>query len=342
MTNALDLALANAAANAPKGEELHLENLDSIADPTQDEFVSFDAELKRTTLNRSNPDHYRDVVVPEPPQYDPRDVAFKPHVFSVNDPRQDALLYAAIRTVDAKVAALTDHIVELKVTTHMISTTITTAAQSMPNEPDLKHRSLEDWPLTTLINELVERENDLMPFYYELLKRIGSPDLQKLVMSSMQGKNSSMVVLAQLCAAMGSMSAPQPQAQQRPVDHTLADIYKQIEDSLPPHNKFSRQHREDAIALVEQYKLSIEQRNALSDHDFKAYQSFMNELLHRATLMERIPNRELQPIAEAEPQRLEQMSPLEQQNFAQQMNTVVPKSSYFEAPPTYNPYFKER
>lgn len=212
MTNALDLALANAAANAPKGEELHLENLDSIADPTQDEFVSFDAELKRTTLNRSNPDHYRDVVVPEPPQYDPRDVAFKPHVFSVNDPGQDALLYAAIRTVDAKVAALTDHIVELKVTTHMISTTITTAAQSMPNEPDLKHRSLEDWPLTTLINELVERENNLMPFYFELLKRI-PPDLQSHVQNSMQGKYQSLGVLSTLCAAMSQYQQAQPQPQ---------------------------------------------------------------------------------------------------------------------------------
>ena len=36
MPDALDLALANAASNMPKGEELHLENLDSIADPTID------------------------------------------------------------------------------------------------------------------------------------------------------------------------------------------------------------------------------------------------------------------------------------------------------------------
>lgn len=255
MTDALSQALANAAANAPKGETLHLENLDSIADPNQDEFIAFDAELQRQPSSASSQEAYRLSMEAKYKQelLEPShtDISY----ISI-DSKLNGLTSAAELT-RLRLDALADMITE-------ISTTITTAAQSMPQEPNHKHRSLHEWDDQYLINELVERENDLMPFYYELLKRIGSPDLHSLVMSSMQGKNSSMIVLAQLCAALGTVATqPQPQPQ-------------------------------------------------------------------------------AQSIPEAEHQRLEQMSPLERQHFAQKMNTVVPKSPYFETPPTYNPYFKER
>lgn len=194
MENALDKALANAVLNARmNGDTLHTENLDSIAD---------------LTLDEPNPDYPNYVVVPKPPEYDPKDVAFKPKAYVVNNPKQDTLLYAAIKTVDAKVAALTDHIVELKVATHMISTTITNAA-SMQSESSHKHRSLHEWDDSQLLNELVERENDLMPFYFELLKRIPQ-NLQGHVDESMKGKYQSLGVLSKLCAALSYVQQPQP------------------------------------------------------------------------------------------------------------------------------------
>lgn len=211
MPDALELALVNAASNMPKGEELHLENLDVIADPSLDELPDL-PDIRRTGETHSvyNKDGIDYVVVPRAPQYNPDDVSFKPKVYMVNDPEQDGLLLLNIKAIlsempliKLRLDALADMITE-------VSTTIAKAAQSMPDSTNLKHRSLHEWDDQYLINELVERENDLMPFYYELLKRIGSPELQSLVMSSMQGKNASMVTLAQLCAALGSMAQPQP------------------------------------------------------------------------------------------------------------------------------------
>ena len=209
MTNALDLALANAAANAPKGEELHLENLDAIANPEREEVI----------LHQYDPNR---VVVPEPPRYNPKDVAFR---FQGEEDNYYPRLNPSkliLDSIDYKLGEITNTVMHLNTKVDNISTIITKAA-SMSSEPNLKHRSLHEWDDSTLLNELVERENDLMPFYYELLKRIGSPELQSLVMSSMQGKNASMVTLAQLCSAL----APQPQTmpqQQVDVNAELARI----------------------------------------------------------------------------------------------------------------------
>tara|TARA_R110002126_G_scaffold5021_8_gene26377 strand:+ start:1345 stop:2190 length:846 start_codon:yes stop_codon:yes gene_type:complete len=204
MTNALDLALANAAANAPKGEELHLENLDSIADPTIDEPQSI---MHHTLLAADEiMSGWNELHSPK------RRIQEQPHLIAYNDPQQDGLLLVNIKTVVAKTDLINSRLDALADMITAISTTITTAAQSMPQEPDLKHRSLEDWPLTTLINELVERENNLMPFYFELLKRI-PPDLQSHVQNSMQGKYQSLGVLSTLCAAMSQYQQAQPQPQ---------------------------------------------------------------------------------------------------------------------------------
>ena len=195
MPDALELALANAASNMPKGEELHIENLDSIADPSLDE---------------PDPDYPSYAVTPKPPEYDPRAVAFSSSYQQQVQVEEDYYPKSnpsklALDSIDYKLGEITNAVMYLHTKVDNISTIINTAA-SMSSEPNHKHRSLHEWDDSTLLNELVERENDLMPFYYELLKRIGSPELQSLVMSSMQGKNASMVTLAQLCAAMGSMS----------------------------------------------------------------------------------------------------------------------------------------
>lgn len=240
MPDALELALANAASNMPKGEELHIENLDSIADPSLDE---------------PDPNYPPYVVAPKPPEYSPRDVAFKA-TFATEKAnayreRMDAEYNARmeyqrrigdgvfdyIGSLDFKVSEMNASLINLHQKVDSISTTIDTAAQSMPQEPSLKHRSLHEWDDQYLINELVERENDLMPFYYELLKRIGSPELQSLVMSSMQGKNNSMVTLAQLCSALGSMVQPQPQHH----EPTAQEYPSTVMSRVPPQQAVSQQ-----------------------------------------------------------------------------------------------------
>lgn len=211
MTNALDLALANAAANAPKGEELHLENLDAIANPEREEVI----------LHQYDPNR---VVVPEPPQYNPRDVAFRPQGEEDNYYPRLNPSKLTLDSIDYKLGEITNAVMHLHCKIDSLTYTIQTAAETMPQERNLKHRSLHEWDDSTLLNELVERENDLMPFYYELLKRIGSPELQSLVMSSMQGKNASMVTLAQLCSAL----APQPIPQQQPMPQQQVDINAEL------------------------------------------------------------------------------------------------------------------
>lgn len=221
MPDALELALANAASNMPKGEELHIENLDSIADPSLDE---------------PDPDYPPYVVVPKPPEYSPSAVAFSSNYQQKMEEEYRSRVAASnatassihhlsvlIQAIDSKV----NHIIDV----------IQEAKQSMPQEPSLKHRSLHEWDDQYLINELVERENDLMPFYYELLKRIGSPELQSLVMSSMQGKNNSMVTLAQLCSALGSMVQPQPQHH----EPTAQEYPSTVMSRVPPQQAVPQQ-----------------------------------------------------------------------------------------------------
>lgn len=221
MTDALSQALANAAYNTPKGEELHLENLDSIAtggtpvNPQEDLLSDWQIEQPKQDLRQ--PRLFREQYEqPLPMRHYER-------------PEQEDLYAKAILSefplIKLRLDALADMITS-------ISTTITTAA-SMQSEPNHKHRSLHEWDDSTLLNELVERENDLMPFYYELLKRIGSPELQSLVMSSMQGKNASMVTLAQLCSALAPTPI-QPQVQmQQMTEHQMQEGIRLANQSYP-------------------------------------------------------------------------------------------------------------
>lgn len=237
MPNALDLALANAAANAPKGEELHLENLDSIADPSLDELPDL-PDMRRTGETHSvyNRDGIDYAAAPKLPQYNPGDVSFKPKAYMINDPEQDGLLLLNIKAILSEFPLLNLKLDSLASIVNNVALTIQDAKQSMPQD-NHKHRSLHEWDDQYLINELVERENDLMPFYYELLKRIGSPELQKLVMSSMQGKNNSMVTLAQLCSALGSMVQPQSQHH----EPTAQEYPSTVMSRVPPQQAVSQQ-----------------------------------------------------------------------------------------------------
>ena len=223
MPDALELALQNAAYNAPKDSPVHLENLESIADPTRDEpapntlsaFREMEINHAKTTefqeaYRLRMQDAYKNAASVTL-QYSPKEgfdqnTAFLPHV----------------RTILSEMTLISMKIDSLAETVNNIALVIQNASvQSMSQAhfdsaqqaPDLRHRSLDQWNDSQLINELVERENDLMPFYFELLKRIGSPELHNLVMSSMQGKNASMMTLAQLCSVMGaSVQGTPPQA----------------------------------------------------------------------------------------------------------------------------------
>lgn len=238
MPDALELALANAASNMPKGEELHIENLDSIADPSLDELPDL-PDIGRTgeTYSVYNRDGIDYAVVPRAPQYNPDNVSFKPKAYMVNDPEQDGLLLLNIKAILSEFPLLNLKLDSLASIVNNVALTIQDAKQSMPQEPSLKHRSLHEWDDQYLINELVERENDLMPFYYELLKRIGSPELQSLVMSSMQGKNNSMVTLAQLCSALGSMAQPQSQHH----EPTAQEYPSTVMSRVPPQQAVPQQ-----------------------------------------------------------------------------------------------------
>jgi hypothetical protein len=292
MTDALSQALANAAYNSPKDSQVHLENIDSIVDPTQDEFIAFDTELNKAL---------------QPPQYTSGDAAFS-HTSQYELKMRDeyAQKMADSNATTSSIHHLSVLVQGVKDDVHHIINMIQTAA-SMQSEPNHKHRSLHEWDDQYLINELVERENDLMPFYYELLKRIGSPDLQSLVMSSMQGKNNSMVTLAQLCSALGSNVAPQPIS-----SGTV----------LIPSNPI-REKQKQAEALLKENMLSEEQQKALSDEDYHNWATYMNQLCEASTLMMRFPlTRNHEPI---------------KWNRETEYPATIPSM-----PPTYNPYFKER
>lgn len=212
MENALDKALANASLNAKmNGDSLHTENLDSIADPTLDQFDPNRDGVLTSKTSFPNPRTEFELLQNYQQQME-SEYAGKAVINSQNTLALSSIDYKLGEITNAvmythkeaeltklRLDALADMVTE-------ISTTITKAA-SMSSEPNYKHRSLHEWDDSTLLNELVERENDLMPFYFELLKRIGSSELQSLVMSSMQGKNSSMITLARLCSAL----APNPQ-----------------------------------------------------------------------------------------------------------------------------------
>lgn len=305
MTNALDLALANAAANAPKGEELHLENLDAIANPEREEVI----------LHQYDPNR---VVVSEPPQYNPKDVAFRSQGEEDNYYPRLNPSKLTLDSIDYKLGEITNTVMHLNTKVDNISTIITKAA-SMSSEPNLKHRSLDEWGDSTLLNELVERENDLMPFYYELLKRIGSPELQSLVMSSMQGKNASMVTLAQLCSAL----APKP-AQPQPISGNT---------TLIPNNPV-REKQKQAEALLNQNMLSEEQQNALSDEDYHNWAVYMNHLCEESTVMMRFPlTRNYEPIKwNRESVIPPQQVPPQQQYFGQATEEYIRQTNNRIAP----------
>jgi len=214
MPDALDLALANAASNMPKGEELHLENLDSIADPTIDTpqlLPDHRVEQLKQSLQPRNFTEQFQQPLPRP-VLDYQQMMEAEYWQRAKEVKQQGGIFDNIGLLEVKVSEMNASLVNLHCKIDSLTYTIQAAAETMPQERNHNHRSLHEWDDTQLLNELVERENDLMPFYYELLKRIGSPELQSLVMSSMHGKNASMVTLAQLCSAL----APQPIQPQYP------------------------------------------------------------------------------------------------------------------------------
>lgn len=290
MENALDKALANASLNARmNGDTLHTENLDSIADPTFDELP----DLPNIRTGEVHTVYNKDgISYVKPSESIPRPVLNYQQMMETEYAEKVAAsntttsnihhLSVLTQVISDKTNQIQQQLNDVYVQLSRIEATITSAAQSMSSAPNLKHRSLDQWDDSQLLNELVERENDLMPFYYELLKRIGSPELQKLVMSSMQGKNASMVTLAQLCSAL----APQP-IQSQPISGNTV---------LIPNNP-AREKQKQAEALLSQNMLSEEQQKALSDEDYYNWATYMNQLCEASTIMMRFPlTRNHEPI----------------------------------------------
>jgi len=239
--DALSQALGNAAQNSRNNNDtLYVENLDNIgvsvesepqpeseSSPMSRQVESYwkmvaDRQTRLETGLNPDPNYPPYVVVPKPPDYNPDDVAFKhSEVYQrlmANEYEESAKNNPTLANIQSSINHLSVLVQVVKDDVQHITTTIQQAASTMPSEPDLKHRSLHEWDDNYLINELVERENSLMPFYFELLKRI-PPDLQPYVQESMNGKYQSLSVLSKLCAALsyGKTQSVPPQSEREPM-----------------------------------------------------------------------------------------------------------------------------
>lgn len=217
MENALDKALANASLNARmNGDTLHTENLDSIADPTFDEqpdLPNIRTGEVHTVYNKDGISYVKpSESIPRPVlNYQQMMEAEYAEKVAASNTTTSSIHHLSVLTqvISDKTNQIQQQLTDVYVQLSRIEATITSAAQSMSSAPNLKHRSLDQWDDSQLLNELVERENDLMPFYFELLKRIPR-ELQPHVDESMKGKYQSLGVLSKLCAALSYVQQSQP------------------------------------------------------------------------------------------------------------------------------------
>ena len=268
--DALSQALGNAAQNSRNNNDtLYVENLDDIGNPVESQPESLsesdnveiklrhsevykqliaeskvlaESKAQSESLSETNnaeirlrhSEVYKQFVAESKANYKPPE--FKEGDYFTN---QNQLSF---HSLDFNVGELVNSVMYLHQKVDAITTTIQQAASTMPPEPDLKHRSLHEWDDNYLINELVERENSLMPFYFELLKRI-PPDLQPYVQESMNGKYQSLSVLSKLCAALSyGKTQPQqaglsPEAEQR-LDNAFNTVMSQPQQSTIPRAPF--------------------------------------------------------------------------------------------------------
>jgi hypothetical protein len=87
---------------------------------------------------------------------------------------------------------------------YMIEGIRATIAKAAEEPTSVKHRSLSQWSFDDLLTELIERENDLNPYYFELLKRIQNQELLTQVDGCMNAKMYCSKTLALICSAMNS------------------------------------------------------------------------------------------------------------------------------------------
>lgn len=92
-------------------------------------------------------------------------------------------------------------IIKLSYMIEEIRATITKAASEV--DTTTKHRSLSQWSFDDLLTELIQRENDLNPYYFELLKRIQNQKLLTQVDGCMNAKMYCSKTLALICSAIG-------------------------------------------------------------------------------------------------------------------------------------------
>lgn len=215
MENALDKALANASLNARmNGDTLHTENLDSIAEPTSDTPQLSEhhiEQLKQDLQSRNFAEQFQQPLPRPVASYQQMMEAEYAEKVSASNATTSSIHHLSVlaQVISDKTNGIQQQLTDVYVQLSRIEATITSAAQSMSSAPNFKHRSLDQWDDSQLLNELVERENDLMPFYFELLKRIPR-ELQPHVDESMKGKYQSLGVLSKLCAALSYTQQPQP------------------------------------------------------------------------------------------------------------------------------------
>lgn len=99
----------------------------------------------------------------------------------------------------------TNEIFKLTTMIEEIRTTIKAASEETTH---VKHRSLSQWSFDDILTELIERENDLNPYYFELLKRIGNQDILTQVDGCMNAKMYCTKVLSLICSSMNASVPP--------------------------------------------------------------------------------------------------------------------------------------
>lgn len=280
MENALDKALANASLNARmNGDTLHTENLDSIADPTFDE----QPDLPNIRTGEVHTVYNKDgISYIKPSESIPRPVLNYQQMMegeyaekvAASNTTTSSIHHLSVLTqvISDKTNQIQQQLTDVYVQLSRIEATITSAAQSMSSAPNLKHRSLDQWDDSQLLNELVERENDLMPFYFELLKRIPR-ELQPHVDESMKGKYQSLGVLSKLCAALSYVQQPQPtQTQQMP------DIIQQL--NQPNAEDIARANRNSDKYGSPTYPQSDNQSTILNEYRVVPKLPFPNGMIN--------------------------------------------------------------
>ena len=198
--DALSQALANAQSNSAYNKvPIHLGNLDPNEEYIQDLRTPLEGERKA-------------IEIP-PPYYNPQEVAFSrdlsPQEQLPSRNHAEASLPKALepffqKQYDLNMGQQYQSQAILGALKDIQGAILSIHSELSKKQGQTSHKSLRDWSGFEILEELIQRENDLMPFWYELLKHVPSPELKESINQAMNGKRQSLQVLAFICASLST------------------------------------------------------------------------------------------------------------------------------------------